>query len=224
MKVKIFSLVQFHPEGSRDRWTTEFLFEQIYKTLAEEGGIEKNKTQICEKNLVGFLTTAGKGIILLMRAVGLNATTFPGKITYRFGKHLPEYLTSGQHVTLITGTNGKTTTAKNVVFVYEKAGYKVISNVSGANLISGIITTLIEHRSIYGTDTRIVLEIDEAAFGRYSGVLNPSCIAVTNLFRDQLDRYGELTRTRDLIRKGIGQAGEVASFCVQMIFLLLRFS
>lgn len=155
-----------------------------------------------------FLTTAGKGIILLMRAVGLNATTFPGKITYRVGKHLPEYLTSGQNVTLITGTNGKTTTARMLCSVYEKAGYKVISNVSGANLISGIITTLIEHRSIYGTNTRIVLEIDEAAFGRYSGVLSPSCIAVTNLFRDQLDRYGELTRTRDLIRKGIVQAGE----------------
>ncbi|MHB1452894.1 MAG: MurT ligase domain-containing protein [Saccharofermentanales bacterium] len=155
-----------------------------------------------------------------MRLLGRNATTLPGKTAFLLAGGLPEYLTAGQNITMITGTNGKTTTARMVCSIYEKSGYSVISNVSGANLISGIMTTLIEKLSLKdisaarrrtksgdlhgeGSSVRIVLETDEGAFGRYAGKLNPAVIAVTNLFRDQLDRYGELTMTRGLIRKGI---------------------
>ncbi len=145
-------------------------------------------------------------MIYLMRLAGRNATTLPGKIAFRSGKKLPAYLTAGQHVTLITGTNGKTTTARILCSIYESAGYTVISNVSGANLISGIITILMEKRPKLRPGSRVVLEIDEGAFGRFAGELHPSCIIVTNLFRDQLDRYGELLRTRELIMKGISLA------------------
>ncbi len=167
----------------------------------------------------------GKAMIALMRALGRNATTLPGKAALLAGRGLPEYLTRGQNVTLVTGTNGKTTTARMVGSIDEKAGFRVISNVSGANLISGIVTTLIEKltfrdlseakaRSRVGdthgrhSPLRIVLEIDEGAFGRYAGRLNPAIEGVTNLFRDQLDRYGELTRTRALIREGIEKSGD----------------
>ena len=171
-----------------------------------------------------------------MRALGRNATTLPGKLAFRAASGLPEFLTAGQNVTLITGTNGKTTTARMVCAIHEQAGYRVVSNVSGANLISGILTTLIEKLSLRDlqdarrrartgqTDRqslspahrqdsmlRIVLETDEGAFGRYAGRLHPTVIAVTNLFRDQLDRYGELSATRALVSKGIVGAPDAAA-------------
>lgn len=141
-----------------------------------------------------------------MRLAGRNATTLPGKIIFWAGRKLPFYLTSGKHVTLITGTNGKTTTARILCSIYEKAGYSVTSNISGANLISGIITTLAEDHFTSEHNRRIVIEIDEGAFSRYADQLLPTCIVVTNLFRDQLDRYGELSRTREFIRNGILKA------------------
>jgi UDP-N-acetylmuramyl tripeptide synthase len=150
-----------------------------------------------------------------MRLLGRNATTLPGKIAVKMRKKLPDFITQGQNVTLITGTNGKTTATRMLCSIYEAQGYKVVTNVSGANLISGIMTSLIEGLSFSEISSarkqknsrnkplRLILEIDEAAFGRYSCQLNPIVIGVTNLFRDQLDRYGELSKTRELIRKGM---------------------
>lgn len=161
----------------------------------------------------GLSIFIGKTMIILMRRLGRNATTLPGKIALRLDKRLPSILTRNQNVTLITGTNGKTTTARILCSIYTACGYLVISNVSGANLISGITTTLIESRSWHqlfshkkNEKIRYVIEIDEAAFGRYAASLNPSVIVVTNLFRDQLDRFGELSKTRELIRKGIRES------------------
>jgi len=166
-------------------------------------------------------------MIFLMRRLGRNATTLPGKIALRLDKTLPFYLTDHQNVTLVTGTNGKTTTTKMLCSIYQSLGFRVITNVSGANLISGVVTALIEGLSLSdlsnsgknrisadntekksntGKPVRIVLEIDEGAFGRYAAPLHPGVIAVTNLFRDQLDRYGELSKTRELILKGIREA------------------
>lgn len=158
----------------------------------------------------------GKFLIKGMRLLGRNATTLPGKIILRIAPKTPEYLSFGQSVTLITGTNGKTTTARLLYSIYEKAGYNVISNISGANLMSGITTTLLENLSLKDVKRahnkeannliKIIIEIDEGAFGKFSDKLNPEIIAVTNLFRDQLDRYGELSKTRELIIEGINRA------------------
>jgi len=157
-----------------------------------------------------------------MRLTGRNATTLPGIIAYKICKRLPEFLTRGQDVTIVTGTNGKTTTVRILCSIYKVKGYPVITNVSGANLISGLITAMMESMTINSIrrahklhkqnlktdDIKIILEVDEAVFARYSSELNPSVIAVTNLFRDQLDRYGELSKIRELIRTGILKASK----------------
>lgn len=165
-------------------------------------------------------------MIFLMRLSGRNATTLPGKMALRINRKLPAYLTKNRNVTIITGTNGKTTTTRMLCSIYETAGFRVVTNVSGANLASGVITALIENLSFSdifsaeknsrtnessGDDRlRIVLEMDEGAFGRFAASLNPSIIAITNLFRDQLDRYGELSKTREFIRKGIKESSKAA--------------
>ena len=157
-----------------------------------------------------------------MRLIGRNATTLPGAVVYKICRRLPEFLTRGQDVTLVTGTNGKTTTVRILCSIYKSNGYKVITNISGANMIAGIVTAMMEsmkvsmirkaHKSnvmdFKKEKIKIILEIDEAVFAKYSNELNPSVIAVTNLFRDQLDRYGELSKTRELIRSGILKASK----------------
>ena len=91
-------------------------------------------------------------------------------------------------------------------------GYAVVTNVSGANLATGVATTLIEGRRTEkraeknGQSVVYVLEADEAAFSKIAGQLMPKVSVVTNLFRDQLDRYGELSHTKAFISKGLDDA------------------
>lgn len=150
-----------------------------------------------------------------MRILGRNATTLPGRISLIICSRLPEYLTSGRNVTLITGTNGKTTAVRILSFIYRENGFRVVSNVSGANLMAGITTSLIEASSFKHIrkkrkngnnnedNVRIVLEVDEAVFGKYADVLNPGVVVITNLFEDQVDRYKNIHETRRILESGL---------------------
>lgn len=112
-------------------------------------------------------------------------------------------------VILVTGTNGKTTSAKMIAGILEAAGHKVIYNFSGSNLSRGIASFLIQHTNFWGTriDGDIGLfEVDEATMPEIMALVRPKAILVTNLFRDQLDRYGEVDKTASII----GRALEIA--------------
>ena len=141
--------------------------------------------------------------------MGKGATTLPGKLALKADPSIIAKEAAGKNIITITGTNGKTTTSHMISDLLNELGYDVINNISGANLASGIATTLICGKDeIKKTDkeskgTVYVLETDEAAFAKIAGDLKPKVSVVTNLFRDQLDRYGELTHTRDLIAGGI---------------------
>lgn len=145
----------------------------------------------------------------ILRLMGKGATTLPGKLALKADPSIIAKEAAGKNIITITGTNGKTTTSHMISDLLNELGYDVINNISGANLASGIATTLICGKDeIKKTDkeskgTVYVLETDEAAFAKIAGDLKPKVSVVTNLFRDQLDRYGELTHTRDLIAGGI---------------------
>ena len=144
----------------------------------------------------------------ILRLMGRGATTLPGKVAIKMCPDIISKCARGKNIITVTGTNGKTTTTHMITSMLRTLGYEVITNVSGANLASGITTTfLCERPSPKTSPDRIVyvLETDEAAFARIAKDLQPKVCVVTNLFRDQLDRYGELTHTRDLIAKGIDE-------------------
>lgn len=146
-----------------------------------------------------------KGILRLM---GRGATTLPGKVAIKMCPDIISKCAKDKKIITITGTNGKTTTTHMITSMLRSLGYEVITNVSGANLASGVATTFLCEKPSKGADPDkivYVLETDEAAFARIAKDLQPKVCLVTNLFRDQLDRYGELTHTRDLIAKGIDQ-------------------
>ena len=161
---------------------------------------------------IDFAVFLGKVVIRLLRIMGRGATTLPGRVALRVCPDLLRELSKNREILTVTGTNGKTTTTHIITAILTNLGYTVITNVSGANLATGVATTLIEGRGIESRGKRedrrfvYVLETDEAAFSKIAGSLNPAVCVVTNLFRDQLDRYGELSHTRDFLAKGLDAA------------------
>lgn len=157
----------------------------------------------------GLAVLAAKGISRGLRLLGRGATTLPGRAALKIYPQILSELSKDRNIIVLTGTNGKTTTTHMVAGILKARGYTVITNVSGANLATGITTTMIEGIRIRtkaekaGGRAVYIIEADEAAFAKISGQLNPKVCVVTNLFRDQLDRYGELVHTQALIAKGL---------------------
>lgn len=112
---------------------------------------------------------------------------------------------AGYRIILITGTNGKTTTTSMIYNMLKDSGKKVISNNTGANMLPGITACFIEHYSFSKSneDKYAVIEVDEANLKLITKFITPEIITVTNLFRDQLDRYGEVYTTLKKIMEGI---------------------
>ncbi len=159
----------------------------------------------------------GKLALLLLRLLGRGATAMPGKTALTLSPNLLSALTAGRQVFLVTGTNGKTTTVRVLCSILDSAGYRVVTNPSGANLDSGLTTTLLSNmealRQRGDQPLALVFEIDEAFFGKLASKLDPSVTVVTNFFRDQLDRFGELSHTRDLIARGLDQTSSKVVLC-----------
>lgn len=120
--------------------------------------------------------------------------TWPGEIVLRIypsiTKHLAKYFTK---IIFIVGTNGKTSTTKLLKEVLKEAGYDVISNPSGANLLNGVVGNILLQKKFFKDKGYVgVFEIDEYSLARIAGELVPSVVIILNLLRDQLDRYGEV--------------------------------
>lgn len=137
-----------------------------------------------------------------------GGTTLPGDVARAIDPHiltkLSQDLTKGSIV--ITGTNGKTTTARLITWLLEGAGYRVVSNRAGANLIFGATAAALKRadpdgklRADWG-----VFEIDEASLPKAVDEIKPNATLVLNLFRDQLDRYGELESIAKKIESALG--------------------
>jgi UDP-N-acetylmuramyl tripeptide synthase len=139
---------------------------------------------------------------------GLVATTLdPGVIA-----DLAAQLVNG--VTVVTGTNGKTTTCRILADLLRAAGYRPLRNQSGSNLSRGLASTLIRETGLLGNlapdDKRIGLfEVDEAALPQVLREVKPARLTLLNLFRDQLDRYGEVATVSSLWKQAIRDLPEV---------------
>lgn len=158
-----------------------------------------------KKLRVFFACVTSRLARLTLRLFGRGGTALPGKAALRVYPGLMRELGRGVETVIITGTNGKTTTAGMLRHMLDKAGTPYFSNRSGANLTSGITAEFIENADFLGKPkkTLAVIECDEGNFPAVAAALQPRAVIVTNLFRDQLDRYGEVTHTLENIRIGI---------------------
>jgi UDP-N-acetylmuramyl tripeptide synthase len=156
--------------------------------------------------------------VALARAVGRlsrrtgrgGGTTLPGRMLLRMApdalSRLGAQLTDG--TTIISATNGKTTTAGMLAAALRTANREPVHNRAGSNMTWGVATALLEQTGREG-----LFEVDEAWVPRVASELDPRLIVLGNLFRDQLDRYGELEHLADewaaVVAEREGRAGLV---------------
>jgi UDP-N-acetylmuramyl tripeptide synthase len=141
----------------------------------------------------------------LLRLAGRGGTNLPGRIALKLCPRVLEAMSVGVSVVIVTGTNGKTTTSRMLEECFKRAGLSCFANRSGANLLSGIVAEFARNCSLSGRCKKpyAIIECDEAAFRQVSRQLSAKCILVTNVFRDQLDRFGEITHTLESIREAV---------------------
>ena len=156
-----------------------------------------------------------KLIRLALRLLGRGGTALPGKVALRICPDMLSRLARGVTVAVVTGTNGKTTTCRMLEKMLRDAGLDCFANRSGSNLERGITADFVSNAGLFGRPKKklAVIECDEAAFRRVCGELAPKVCVVTNVFRDQLDRYGEVTHTLGAIREGLEHAAH-ATVCL----------
>ncbi len=139
-----------------------------------------------------------------------RGTALPGLLIEKyFPQLIPHIFSKTPYTILITGTNGKTSTRSFLVKILESK-YRVISNRSGSNMQRGILSEVLSQMDILGNIKAdyAVFEVEEATIPRLSSLLKPKQIIVTNLFRDQLDAYGEIDRTFNFIQQAVTQSAQ----------------
>ena len=136
-----------------------------------------------------------------------GGTSLPGRAAMLFDRNILGELSRGVETIVVTGTNGKTTTCRLLAAALAAEGKEVLANRSGANLLQGVTAEFAANAGFLGRPKKkyAVIECDEGAFPRVASLVRPKVIVVTNLFRDQLDRYGEVMHTLEQIRAGIRQ-------------------
>jgi len=147
----------------------------------------------------------------ISRQRGGGGTSAPGKLLMRLSPtaigDLGARLRRGS--VLISATNGKTTTAAMAASILEQAGVPLVYNRAGANMAGGIATTLLSaarpHRGMSGELG--LFEVDELWLAGVAAQLHPRVVLLGNLFRDQLDRYGELDAIAESWEHALGDGG-----------------
>ncbi len=142
------------------------------------------------------------GIKLLNKSSG---TSFVGMVVLKicpdFLKHCSKYIK--KHIVTITGTNGKSTTSGLIAHILETANQKVVHNLKGANMLTGVANVFALSVEPFKRFDYAVIESDEAYLTKLYDYMKSDYLVVTNLFRDQLDRYGELSTTAGFIKNAI---------------------
>ena len=131
--------------------------------------------------------------------------SLPGAMALKISKDVLKHLNYPVKYIAVTGTNGKTGTTGIIRDIFQNAGFDVVSNIHGDNLIFGITTAILKKTSPFTKKVQadvIVLEVDELTLASKIDYLFISDVVITNLFPDQLDRYG----TMDTLVKQIGSA------------------
>jgi UDP-N-acetylmuramyl tripeptide synthase len=139
--------------------------------------------------LFGAKLAAARAVGVASRASGRGGgTTLPGRMLLRLAPDALARLGSRlEPTTIVSATNGKTTTAGMIAAALEADGRHPVHNRAGSNMTWGVATALLEQRGDEG-----LFEVDEAWLPKVSAQLDPTLLVLGNLFRDQLDRYGEM--------------------------------
>ena len=167
-----------------------------------------------EKISFYFSLAAARLAYLFLKTTGISSgTSIIGKIVLKI---CPKFLSMcNQYISIkinVTGTNGKTTTSGLVSHILKSSGSSVINNAMGANMLTGVVNALALSINPCKKNDYSVIESDEAYLSKIYDSFDADYLIVTNLFRDQLDRYGELATTKKLIQEGINKKNNLTLF------------
>lgn len=144
------------------------------------------------------------------KIIGKKSSSSPGVIALKICPDLIERLKKNikKDVIVTCGTNGKTTTNNLLYTALTKSGFKVLCNRLGANMLGGVATAFALECDWLGRFSvdYACLEVDEASTVKVFDHIKPDYVIITNLFRDQLDRYGEIDITASLLRRALAKA------------------
>lgn len=162
---------------------------------------------------LSLAVAAGKLAANASRRFGRGGgTALPGLVAERVSPKLVADVATqlGKGACLVSGTNGKTTTTLMLSAMVGASGLRPLHNRSGSNLMRGLTATFVAETSLLGRlpdgERRLgVFEVDEAALPSVARAVRPRAIALLNLFRDQLDRYGEVDIIADRWRDMVGE-------------------
>lgn len=159
--------------------------------------------------------SACKATRFILRKLGKGGTNVPGRVALAIYPDVLGVLARNVTSIVVTGTNGKTTTSRMIEKSMEDSSLHYFSNKSGANMLSGITAEFAMNCSLTGKNRYqyALVECDEAHFKNVSKYIDAKCVVVTNVFRDQLDRYGEVTHTLNSILTGIKNSPN-ATVCI----------
>jgi UDP-N-acetylmuramyl tripeptide synthase len=145
---------------------------------------------------IDLRAAVARGVGRVVRAAGRGGTSLPGKVLLRMDPGAIGRLAAGlpRGSVVVSATNGKTTSTALAASVLEAAGIETVHNVAGANMAGGVASALLERRA--GAELGL-FEVDEFWLDSVAAALSPRAVVLGNLFRDQLDRYGELETIAD---------------------------
>ncbi len=144
------------------------------------------------------------------KMLGKNGSSTPGSIALKICPDILSRLSDGieKDIVAVWGTNGKTTTNNMILTILENEGNTVVCNKVGSNMLSGVVTAFINASTLTGKVKAdyACLEMDEAYARIILKYITPTKIVITNLFRDQMDRYGEIDTTIQYIEEALSKA------------------
>lgn len=159
-----------------------------------------------------FAAFVGKTTQWGLRTFFKGGSSLPGKIALKIDPHILDYLAKDYQVVVVTGTNGKTLTTALTVNILRQEFAEVLTNPTGANMLQGIVSTFLSAKS-KGGKKFAVLEIDEASLSKVTDYIKPELFVFTNIFRDQMDRYGEIYTTYKMIVDGAAKSPGATLLC-----------
>ena len=154
-----------------------------------------------------FFIWLAKVLVFLARITKKGSgTSLPGLLLEtKFSSLLPTLAKGFSQIIFISGTNGKTTTRAMLAHIYRENGVKVCTNSGGANLVRGISSSLLSNRNLLGRiKSKVgIFEIEEASLPILTKFIQPNKLILTNVFRDQLDAYGEIDKTLGYFKEAL---------------------
>ncbi|GEL13187.1 UDP-N-acetylmuramyl peptide synthase [Lapidilactobacillus concavus] len=151
-----------------------------------------------------FASFLGKSSYWFLHNFRSGGSSYPGKLATRIDPEILRHLAENYDVIIVTGTNGKTMTTSLLTKILKEQYPDVLTNPSGSNMLQGIVTSfLAAGPKPKGRKGLAVLEVDEANVEPVCRQLTPTAFLLTNIFRDQMDRYGEIYTTYQKIVDGI---------------------